>query len=119
MLRIVLLVGLIGHLMCIVFGEPPSNWRPYRNSHTPTAEYGPPTTSNPPDTAYGAPSSIQIEPETEYNVQISEINTPLSPSSYVYVASKPLTQFGQLKRASVSALNSFQWFCLGIQDNLK
>lgn len=113
MLRVVLLIGFIGHFTCLVICDPPSNWGPYPDSHSPAAEYGPPTTSNPPDSVYGAPPStpsIQIEPETEYNGQITEITTPVHRPSYIYVSSIPSTEFGQLKKPNVSAFNSVHGF---------
>lgn len=96
--------------MCFVLSESPSvptNWGPYPDSHTPAAEYGPPstTTSYPPATEYGAPppSTPSIEPETEYNGQIAELNAVPHQPTYVYISSKPIVQFGQLRKPTVSS----------------
>lgn len=112
MIKIVLLIGFIGHCTCVVsHQQAPSNWGPYPDSypdsHTPAAEYGPPSTLSPlPAAEYGAPPqtpSIQIEPENfEFAGQVVQVNTPAPQPSYIYLTAKPVQQFGQLRKPTVS-----------------
>lgn len=105
---VVLIIGFIGHCTCAVTNQQisvPTNWGPYPDAHTPAAEYGPPTTPNP---EYGAPPQptppIQIEPEElQFAGQVAEVNTPAHRPSYVYLTAKPVAQFGQLRKPTVSS----------------
>lgn len=109
MLKIVLLIGFIGHCMCDVTNQTPSvpsNWGPYPDSHTPAAEYGPPP-PNSPNGEYGAPpispSSVQITQENAaFAGQVVEVNTPTHRPSHIYLTAKPSGQFGQLRKPTVS-----------------